>query len=202
MAAFSHSLVSATPATAAATTTTTKTTLSRSSSHCTIIPKFSSISRAIYYCRNPNNGITTSRSLLARTIIVCALGNNSNWTSNTYHFTPDYDESSWRIKKLLDSLVVACASLALSCSLFVADVAPASAFVSTTPRKLQSDELATVRLFQENTPSVVYITNLAAKYAFPPTFYCLAIYFVTYFCLKIWVSSVNDFMRFLGTLEV
>jgi hypothetical protein len=29
---------------------------------------------------------------------------------------------------------------------------------------LQSDELATVRLFQENTPSVVYITNLAVKY--------------------------------------
>jgi hypothetical protein len=29
---------------------------------------------------------------------------------------------------------------------------------------LQSDELATVRLFQENTPSVVYITNLAVRY--------------------------------------
>ncbi|KAL5101282.1 hypothetical protein RYX36_005609 [Vicia faba] len=39
----------------------------------------------------------------------------------------------------------------------------ASAFVVTTPRKLQTDELATVRLFQENTPSVVYITNLAVK---------------------------------------
>ena len=34
-----------------------------------------------------------------------------------------------------------------------------------TPRKLQADELATVRLFQENTPSVVYITNLAVRYA-------------------------------------
>lgn len=33
----------------------------------------------------------------------------------------------------------------------------------TAPRKLQNDELATVRLFQENTPSVVYITNLAAR---------------------------------------
>ncbi|KAF5201573.1 Protease do-like 1 protein [Thalictrum thalictroides] len=29
--------------------------------------------------------------------------------------------------------------------------------------KLQSDELATVQLFQENTPSVVYITNLAVR---------------------------------------
>lgn len=51
----------------------------------------------------------------------------------------------------------------LSFSLFVTDVDPAAAFVVTTPRKLQTDELATVRLFQENTPSVVYITNLAAR---------------------------------------
>jgi hypothetical protein len=32
------------------------------------------------------------------------------------------------------------------------------------PRKLRGDELATVQLFQENTPSVVYITNLAVRY--------------------------------------
>ncbi|OVA07588.1 PDZ domain [Macleaya cordata] len=63
----------------------------------------------------------------------------------------------------LDSLFVLCASLALSFSLFVSDVDPASAFVVTSPRKLQTDELATVRLFQENTPSVVYITNLAVR---------------------------------------
>ncbi|OAY25748.1 hypothetical protein MANES_17G116900v8 [Manihot esculenta] len=63
----------------------------------------------------------------------------------------------------LDSLLLLFTSLALSVSLFVTDVEPASAFVVTTPRKLQSDELATVRLFQENTPSVVYITNLAVK---------------------------------------
>ncbi|KAK6928335.1 PDZ domain, partial [Dillenia turbinata] len=63
----------------------------------------------------------------------------------------------------LDSLFVVCTSLALSFSLFIAVVDSASAFVVTTPRKLQSDEIATVRLFQDNTPSVVYITNLAAK---------------------------------------
>ncbi|KAL3526419.1 hypothetical protein ACH5RR_011075 [Cinchona calisaya] len=149
MAAFSYSLVSATP------TTTSTAALSRSSTLFTIIPKFS-ISRAIYYHRNPSNGITVART------IICALGNNTKWTTAT-SLTPDSDES-WRIRKLLDSLLVACTSLALSCSLFVADVAPASAFVSTTtPRKLQTDELATVRLFRENTPSVVYITNLAAK---------------------------------------
>lgn len=63
----------------------------------------------------------------------------------------------------LDSLLLLCTSVALSCSFFLADVHSASAFVVTSPKKLQSDELATVRLFQENTPSVVYITNLAAK---------------------------------------
>lgn len=63
----------------------------------------------------------------------------------------------------VDSLFVVCTSLALSFTLLAADVDPASAFVVSTPRKLQSDELATVRLFQENTPSVVYITNLATK---------------------------------------
>lgn len=66
----------------------------------------------------------------------------------------------------LDSILLLCTSVALSISLFVTDVDPASAFVVTPPRKLQIDELATVRLFQENTPSVVYITNLAVRYFF------------------------------------
>ncbi|KAJ3684981.1 hypothetical protein LUZ61_014145 [Rhynchospora tenuis] len=61
------------------------------------------------------------------------------------------------------SLFLALASLSLSFSLFLGQVDPASAFVVTTPRRLQTDELATVKLFQENTPSVVYITNLAAR---------------------------------------
>lgn len=69
-----------------------------------------------------------------------------------------------RLKKLFDSIFVVCASVALSASIFVVDVDSASAFAVSTPRKLQNDELATVRLFQENTPSVVYITNLAARY--------------------------------------
>ncbi|KAM7509128.1 hypothetical protein LguiA_019581 [Lonicera macranthoides] len=64
---------------------------------------------------------------------------------------------------LFDSFFVLCTSVALSLSLFVVDVDSASAFVISTPRKLQTDELATVRLFQENTPSVVYITNLASR---------------------------------------
>nr|GMD54777.1 protease Do-like 1, chloroplastic [Ipomoea batatas] len=72
------------------------------------------------------------------------------------------DEDS-RSSKLLDTIFVACTSAALSLSLFLVDVDAASAFVVTSPRKLQTDELATVRLFQENTPSVVYITNLAAR---------------------------------------
>ncbi|KAK3137962.1 hypothetical protein QOZ80_5AG0362630 [Eleusine coracana subsp. coracana] len=56
-------------------------------------------------------------------------------------------------------LIVALASAAL----ILGDAGAASAFVVATPRKLQADELATVRLFQENTPSVVYITNLAVR---------------------------------------
>ncbi|KAJ6828438.1 protease Do-like 1, chloroplastic [Iris pallida] len=65
---------------------------------------------------------------------------------------------------LFESALVFAASVALSLSLFVSDAGPASAFVVTSsPRKLQRDELATVRLFQENTPSVVYITNLAVR---------------------------------------
>ncbi|KAF3444656.1 hypothetical protein FNV43_RR14349 [Rhamnella rubrinervis] len=67
------------------------------------------------------------------------------------------------LKKPLDSLLLLCTSLALSLSLFIIDVDSALAFVVTSPRKLQTDELATVRLFQENTPSVVYITNLAVR---------------------------------------
>ncbi|GFS35484.1 DegP protease 1 [Actinidia rufa] len=63
----------------------------------------------------------------------------------------------------LDSLFVFCVSVVLSVGIFIADVDSASAFVVNSPRKLQSDELATVRLFQENTPSVVYITNLASR---------------------------------------
>ncbi|KAL2335680.1 hypothetical protein Fmac_016893 [Flemingia macrophylla] len=61
------------------------------------------------------------------------------------------------------SLLLLCTSLALSFTLLLSNADSAAAFVVTSPRKLQSDELATVRLFQENTPSVVYITNLAVK---------------------------------------
>ncbi|OAY75958.1 Protease Do-like 1, chloroplastic, partial [Ananas comosus] len=71
--------------------------------------------------------------------------------------------SKGALSSALDSLFVLLASLSLSAALFLADPGAASAFVVTTPRKLQADELATVRLFQENTPSVVYITNLAVR---------------------------------------
>ncbi|XP_073118487.1 protease Do-like 1, chloroplastic [Henckelia pumila] len=67
------------------------------------------------------------------------------------------------LKKAVDSFFVLCASAALSVSVLVTDVDSVSALVVSTHRKLQSDELATVRLFQENTPSVVYITNLASR---------------------------------------
>ncbi|KAH6758525.1 DegP protease 1 [Perilla frutescens var. frutescens] len=99
-----------------------------------------------------------NRANLLAPIVVSALRDKFVRTN----FASELDSSNG-FKKLVDSLFVFCASLALSATLFVADVDSASAFVVTPPRKLQSDELATVRLFQENTPSVVYITNLAAR---------------------------------------
>ncbi|KAJ4900971.1 hypothetical protein Rs2_14922 [Raphanus sativus] len=70
-----------------------------------------------------------------------------------------------RLSAAVKPFLLLCTSVALSFSLFAASpaVESAAAFVVTTPRKLQTDELATVRLFQENTPSVVYITNLAVR---------------------------------------
>ncbi|KAI3452429.1 hypothetical protein Pfo_009094 [Paulownia fortunei] len=99
------------------------------------------------------------RRNLIRPIVVSALRKKLILTSELL----DEDSLHNSFKKLVDSVFVLCASVALSISLFVADVDSASAFVVTTPRKLQPDELATVRLFQENTPSVVYITNLASR---------------------------------------
>ncbi|GAB4846750.1 Protease Do-like 1, chloroplastic [Ancistrocladus abbreviatus] len=101
---------------------------------------------------NPNSLITPLLSFLTT-------HNSLPRSSNAHKISPPKSPLS----SAIDSLFVLCTSLALSFSLFAADVGPAYAFVVTTPRKLQSDELATVSLFQENTPSVVYITNLAAK---------------------------------------
>lgn len=53
-------------------------------------------------------------------------------------------------------------SAAIVMGLLMSEPLDASALV-LAPRKLQGDELATVQLFQENTPSVVYITNLAVR---------------------------------------
>ncbi|KAL5571360.1 hypothetical protein UlMin_020957 [Ulmus minor] len=131
-------------------------------------PTFSVLSRS----PNRNFSFSLSKSPLflktSRPIILSSLNPNLNRKSPT----PDSSDSSCHRKLLLiqkpsssalDSLLVLFASVALSVSLLIADVDPASAFVVTTPRKLQTDELATVRLFQENTPSVVYITNLAVR---------------------------------------
>ncbi|CAA6671458.1 unnamed protein product [Spirodela intermedia] len=67
------------------------------------------------------------------------------------------------VSSAVNSLFALAASLAISLSVFVVDVGAASGFVTSAPRKLQTDELATVRLFENNTPSVVYITNLAVR---------------------------------------
>ncbi|XP_044465139.1 protease Do-like 1, chloroplastic isoform X2 [Mangifera indica] len=85
---------------------------------------------------------------------------NSNSTSTYSKLL--FSEKSF-LSSSLESFFISCTSVVLSFSLLLTNVDSASAFVVTPPRKLQTDELATVRLFQENTPSVVYITNLAAR---------------------------------------
>lgn len=61
-----------------------------------------------------------------------------------------------------NKLVVAVTSLALALAILGPGLS-SHALVSPPTRRLQSDELATVKLFRENTPSVVYITNLAVR---------------------------------------
>ncbi|XP_022873427.1 protease Do-like 1, chloroplastic [Olea europaea var. sylvestris] len=101
-----------------------------------------------------------SNAKRSNSIAASAVRNYDNYKSLTFELSKD---GSNVLKKLLDSCFVVCTSVALSVCLFVADVDSASAFVVTTPRKLQTDELATVRLFQENTPSVVNVINLASR---------------------------------------
>uniref|UniRef100_A0A1D1YYI2 Protease Do-like 1, chloroplastic n=1 Tax=Anthurium amnicola TaxID=1678845 RepID=A0A1D1YYI2_9ARAE len=67
------------------------------------------------------------------------------------------------LSSVLDSLYVLAASAAISLSVLAVDAGSASALVAYPNRRLQTDELATVRLFEQNTPSVVYITNLAVR---------------------------------------
>ncbi|GKV07706.1 hypothetical protein SLEP1_g19443 [Rubroshorea leprosula] len=110
----------------------------------------------------PLESISTSLPLLHRKSSFPSTHSRSCFRRLIVNNNSDNEENSF-FSSALDSLLLLCASVALSFSLFVADVGPASAFVVSPPRKLQSDELATVRLFQENTPSVVYITNLAVK---------------------------------------
>ncbi|KAI3500868.1 hypothetical protein L1887_36694 [Cichorium endivia] len=104
-----------------------------------------------------------SRSLAHRnlrcTCIVASLRQNAHGSHSPAPESANCSTS----KKFLDSFVVFITSVALSVSIFVTDLDSAAAFVVTPSKKLQTDELATVRLFQDNTPSVVYITNLASR---------------------------------------
>lgn len=76
--------------------------------------------------------------------------------------------SSWVVELVAASSFAAAVwvtSAALVVALLVSEPLEATAAAVLAPRKLRGDELATVQLFQENTPSVVYITNLAVRYA-------------------------------------
>eukprot|EP01018_Ginkgo_biloba_P007967 Gb_10820 [translate_table: standard] len=69
---------------------------------------------------------------------------------------PENKERPW-------SFWVWCATLAIVLNVATVNIDDANAYVVTPSRKLQSDELTTVKLFKDNTPSVVYITNLAVR---------------------------------------
>ncbi|KAE9449126.1 hypothetical protein C3L33_18964, partial [Rhododendron williamsianum] len=89
-----------------------------------------SLSKPLLLYTNPNNNNRITSLLSA-----------SLRTPSSPHNDPLADQ---RRCAALDSLLVLCASAALSFTLFVADANSASALVVGTPRKLQSDELATV----------------------------------------------------------
>ncbi|CAM6101783.1 unnamed protein product [Calypogeia fissa] len=65
-------------------------------------------------------------------------------------------------EKLQSDVVVFITSVAIIMSVVTTGL-DSHAFVAAPPRKLQREELATVQLFKDNTPSVVYITNLAVR---------------------------------------
>ncbi|KAL4653464.1 hypothetical protein ACB092_01G305200 [Castanea dentata] len=125
-----------------------------SSSSKSLFPPRSSLNPLILSIHHQNSLITPNCN--------CSSSSSSSSNDSNYLFAKQ-NRFFFFSSAALDSLLLLCASIALSISLFVVDVDSASAFVVSTPRKLQTDELATVRLFQENTPSVVYITNLAVR---------------------------------------
>ena len=100
---------------------------------------------------------------------------------------------------LVESLFILSTSIALSFSLFISDVDSASAFVVTPSRKLQADELSTVRLFQNNTPSVVYITNIAVRYIFQ---FCISFDKFRKLNCFVWLTGFFFFRQDAFTLDV
>ncbi|GBG65314.1 hypothetical protein CBR_g50353 [Chara braunii] len=61
-------------------------------------------------------------------------------------------------------VVLSLSSMMVSMAVMSATFSPtAMASLAPSPRRLQADELQTVTLFRESTPSVVYITNLAVR---------------------------------------
>lgn len=81
----------------------------------------------------------------------------SLWTSQVESalFLPSATQTAREAGRLFVS--IALTAVLLTWSL------PSAAIVQAAPRQLMGDELATVQLFKENTPSVVYITNLAVR---------------------------------------
>ncbi|XP_071710452.1 protease Do-like 1, chloroplastic [Rutidosis leptorrhynchoides] len=122
-----------------------------SSPTSTFIPRFLPLNRP------QNSTLTLSTTFSSRNLQSACI------VASLRHRNHSPAPESTSVNKLLDSLLVILTSVALSFTVYATDLDSANAFVVTPSKKLQTDELATVRLFQENTPSVVYITNLASR---------------------------------------
>jgi len=83
-----------------------------------------------------------------------------NWVAN--RLAAAFSSSSSPQKMLPSEILMWVVTIVIAVVVMSTGLEPSNALVMA-PRKLQGDELATVQLFQENTPSVVYITNLAVR---------------------------------------
>ncbi|GJP30251.1 hypothetical protein CLOM_g90 [Closterium sp. NIES-68] len=76
--------------------------------------------------------------------------------------SPESTVSDW-LKSAASDWRKLAASASIALLVLSASPHPALAYVAAPPRTLSQDEIATVRLFKETTPSVVNITNLAVS---------------------------------------
>ncbi|CAI5998129.1 unnamed protein product [Closterium sp. NIES-64] len=78
-------------------------------------------------------------------------------------FSKLFANPSHSIREACDQFGRLAASVAITATVLSSAMPAYAGAVVAPPRKLMADELATVKLFNDNTASVVYITNLATR---------------------------------------